>query len=250
MSNRVHILGVPIDSVTSVEAVERILQFLDDQAQHHVMTPNSEMLVAASKDDQFKKLLNQTSLNIPDSAGLLFAAKWTRQHLPERVAGVDTVQAVCAKLDSSHPIFLLGAEEGIAEKAAEELMKQNSSFVIAGMHSGSPKDEDAEGIITMINAAKPHLLLVAYGAPQQDFWIAAHLSEMPSVTVAMGVGGTFDFLADKTKRAPKFFQSLHLEWLWRLLKEPKRIGRICTAVMIFPALVLLEKKKTTLNPYS
>ena len=241
MTNRVHILGVPIDSVTQEQAVDRIMGYLQEETQHHVMTPNSEMLVEASKNDAFKKLLQTTALNIPDSAGLLWAAKWKKQRLPQRVTGVDTVQSLCKKLDAQHPIFLLGGAEGIAEQAASTLMQQNPTLIVCGLYSGSPKDEEADTIINMINACQPHLLLVAYGAPQQDFWIAKHLSRMPSVKVAMGVGGTLDFLAGKVQRAPKLMQSLHIEWLWRLVKEPKRWKRILNAVVMFPWLVLSKR---------
>ena len=106
--------------------------------------------------------LNETSLNIPDSVGLLHMARFTGQKLPERVAGVDTVRTLCRKLSRHHPVFLLGAGEGIAEKAAKELIKMNMQLQVVGTHSGSPRDEDAEEIINKIKEAKPHLLLVAF----------------------------------------------------------------------------------------
>lgn len=236
--DRVRLLGVPIDPVTASEAVARLRSFLTDGRQHHVMTPNSEMLVAASKDEAFRSLLNRTDLNIPDSQGLLYAARWTGQFLPERVTGVDTVQAFCASLSKDTPVFLLGAAPGVAEAAAEALKKKNPGLNIAGTFSGSPKDEDATDILQRIALSGAQILFVAYGAPKQDEWIDKHLKELPSVKVAMGVGGTFDFLAGVQKRAPSLFRKLGLEWLWRVVREPKRIGRIMTAVIVFPVIVL------------
>lgn len=238
--SQVHLLGVRIDAVTAGQAIARIRSFLQGNTQHHVMTPNSEMLVEASENESFKHLINRSSLNIPDSAGLLWAARHTGQFLPERVTGVDTVERLCTELDVSHPVFLLGAGEGIAERAADVLKKRNPNLNVVGMFAGSPRDADAEGIIKRINEAQPRLLLVAYGAPAQDEWIDKHLSRLPSVKVAMGVGGTFDFIAGVQKRAPNIFRSLHLEWLWRVIREPKRIGRIFRAVVVFPFLILKD----------
>jgi len=212
--------------------------FLREGIQRHVMTPNNEMLVEAVHNVPFQELLNRSDLNIPDSTGLLKMARLTGQSLPERVTGVDTVTSLCRELTEETPVFLLGAKPGVAEAAAATLMRQNARLKIVGCFAGSPKEEDAPGIVNMICAAAPHLLFVAFGAPAQDLWIAKHLKDLPSVHVAMGVGGTFDFLAGVRKRAPIGMQRLGLEWLWRLLKEPKRIGRIWEAVVVFPLLVL------------
>jgi len=235
---RVHLLGIPIDAVTAQQALDHLHTFLEQPAQRHVMTPNSEMLVASKKNEAFKSVLRSSALNLPDSIGLIWMANLTHQHLPERVTGVDTVQALCRTLDERHPVFLLGAGEGIAEQAAEVLRSKNSRLKIVGVYAGSPSDRDAPDIIRRINEAEPHVLFVAYGAPKQDLWISQHLKEIPSVRIAMGVGGTFDFLAGVQKRAPVVFRKLGLEWLWRLFKEPRRFKRILNAVVVFPLLVL------------
>ena len=246
-SPRVTLLGVPIDAVTHVEALELLHSFLKEEKQRHVMTPNNEMLVEAAHREDFRQLLNGTDLNIPDSTGLLWMARLTGQKLPERVTGVDTVTALCATLTGETAVFLLGAKPGIADAAAQNLMSRNPRLRVVGCFAGSPREEDASAIIAMIRAAAPHLLLVAFGAPTQDLWIAKHLKELPSVRVAMGIGGTFDFLAGTVKRAPAFMRSLGLEWLWRLLREPKRIGRIWRAVVIFPLLVLRYGKNAPMK---
>ena len=238
---KVHILGVDIAAVTMPEAL-RMAQEMLNGGKHHIMTPNSEMLVRANSDDTFRSLLNQTDLNIPDSAGLLWAAKHMGQQLPERVAGVDFVTKLCMGLDSAHPVFLLGGKLGVAEEAAKTLRQKNPKLRIAGTYSGSPKPTDAPDIIKRINESGAHLLLVAYGAPAQDYWINRHLMSFTTVRVAIGVGGTLDFLAGTVKRAPKLMRTAGLEWLWRLLLQPWRIGRIITATVRFPLLVLGQKK--------
>ncbi len=240
---RISLLNVPIDVVTRTDAVDTIVQMLASSSQRHVMTPNSEMLVEAHRNKEFRRVLQQSDLNLPDSHGLLWAARYTGQCLPERVTGVDTVRELCKHLDAHTSVFLLGAGDGIAEKAAKKLQQKNPHLKIVGTFSGSPRQEDAEAIIQKINAAKPHLLLVAYGAPAQDIWIADHLKHMPSVRVAMGIGGTFDFIAGIQKRAPQILQKLGLEWMWRLVRQPSRLPRIFTAVVVFPLLVMHSRAR-------
>jgi N-acetylglucosaminyldiphosphoundecaprenol N-acetyl-beta-D-mannosaminyltransferase len=236
--DRVVLLGVPIDPVTRAGAVARIRAMLGGTGRCHVMTPNNEMLVEARRNGPFRALLNRTALNVPDSTGLLWAARWANRPLPERVPGVDTVQSLCAGLDGSVGVFFLGAAPGVAERAAAALRAANPLLRVAGAYAGSPRPDEAKDIVDRINASGASLLLVAYGAPAQDLWIDAHLAEMPSVKVAMGVGGTFDFLAGTKKRAPAWMRSLGLEWLYRFAKEPSRWRRMWNAVVVFPWLVL------------
>lgn len=228
---------MPLDPVTRSEAVDRLLALLAGTAQCHVMTPNNEMLVEAHRNEPFHSLLNRTALNVPDSTGLLWAAKWTQQRLPERVTGVDTVQALCARM-GEEGVFLLGAGPGIAERAAAALRAANPRLRVAGAYAGSPRPEEAQDIVGRVNASGARLLLVAYGSPAQDLWIDAHLKDMPGVRLAMGVGGTFDFLAGAKKRAPSWMRSAGLEWLYRFVQEPSRVRRMWNAVVVFPLLVI------------
>lgn len=238
---RVTLLGVPIDALTQAEALARLENFLKDSGQKHVATPNNEMLVEAHRNARFRDVLQHTALNLPDSTGLLLMARLRGHRLPARVTGTDTMQKMlCALLDERHPVFFLGAAAGVAQRAAEELKKCNPRLTIAGTFSGSPRSEDAQEIIQKINDAQPHLLLVAFGAPAQDLWIAEHLHKLQSVRVAMGVGGAFDFVAGVQKRAPRFIRTLGLEWAWRFAHEPKRWRRMWKAVVVFPILCLGE----------
>ncbi|MDD5055171.1 MAG: WecB/TagA/CpsF family glycosyltransferase [Candidatus Peribacteraceae bacterium] len=239
MSDRIHILGVPIDAVTEEEAADRIAGFLDSRTQHHVMTPNPEMLVKAHGDPYFHALLGRTALNVPDGVGLLFAARLQGKRFPARVTGVDLVVRICANPAAS-PVFFLGAAPGVAESAANALQSRVPSLQIAGTYAGSPALAEEEEIIGLINASGAKTLFVAFGAPVQDLWIDWVLSRLQTVRVAMGVGGAFDFLAGKQQRAPKSMQRIGLEWMWRLMKEPRRLKRIWRAVIVFPVFVLTE----------
>ena len=234
---RVRILGVPLDPVTQDEAVARISQMLSDGGKHHVMTPNNEMIVKAQSVPVFKSLLQTSELSLPDSTGLLWAAARTGQHLPERVTGVDTVKRILLTCSDQTPVFFLGGRKGVGQRALEAMQKENPRLR-GEAFEGTPSEEDAAEIINKINDSEAILLLVAYGAPKQDWWINQHLLNLTSVKVAMGIGGTFDFLSGSIKRAPQCMQRARLEWLWRLIQQPSRIGRIYTAVIRFPLLVL------------
>ena len=201
------------------------------------MTPNSEMIVEAQKHPEFLHVVQSTSLNLPDSIGVKWMARLKGQYIPERVTGVDTVTKLCAELRDTR-VFLLGAAEGVAESARDTLVRANPHLNIVGTYAGSPSEDDEEHIIDLINAANPQILFVAFGSPAQDLWIARNLQKMSSVNVAMGVGGTLDFLAVSQVRAPGVMQRLGLEWLWRLCKQPQRLPRIVRAVVVFPYLVL------------
>lgn len=238
LSARITILGVPFDSLAPAEACERLLGFLSAPGQHHVMTPNNEMLVEGTKNPEFLAVMRGTALNLPDSTGVVWAARTLGTPLKSRVPGVDAVLALMSKLTPEHPVFLLGAAPGVAEQAALSLAAQFRQAKIVGAFAGSPKPEDAAEIIQHINDSGAVILLVAYGAPKQDLWIHEHLKDLPNVKLAMGVGGTFDFIAGVRTRAPAFLRALGLEWLWRLLLEPSRFKRIFVAVVVFPRMVL------------
>lgn len=240
MPKRVTILGVPIDAVTATEAESILNALAASNLAHHVMTPNPEMIVAAQKNSAFLSVLRKSSLNVADGAGLLLAARFLGQYLPERVTGTDLVERIAAS-HAMQPVYFLGAGEGIAGRAATALQSRHPELKVAGRLSGSPRAEDEADIVAGINASGARTLLVAYGAPAQDLWIDRVLMRLPSVRVAMGIGGAFDFLAGVRSRAPAWMRAVGLEWFYRLVQEPSRFGRICTAVIVFPWLVLTRR---------
>jgi len=224
--NRVVILGVPVDNVTEEGALAKIEGFVENGRPHQVVTVNPEFVVAAQGDVKFFQVLKEADLSLPDGVGLLWAARFLGRPLSVRLAGVDTVRRIASlAAGRGYRLFLLGAAEGVAEAAARRLEEENPGLKVVGTYAGSPNPKEEEGIVEMIRAARPHLLLVAYGAPQQDLWIHRHLGRL-GVPVTMGVGGAFDFISGKAKRAPGWMRRLGLEWLHRLLHEPWRWRRM------------------------
>jgi N-acetylglucosaminyldiphosphoundecaprenol N-acetyl-beta-D-mannosaminyltransferase len=222
----VDILGIRIDNLTNDEALARMEQFIQDGHPHLVTTVNPEFVVAAQTDTAFAQILNRADLNLPDGQGLLWAARVLGSPLEERVTGVDTVVRLAGlAAQRGYGVYLLGAAEGVAETTARILERRFPGLRVVGAYAGSPAPEEDEAIVERIRRADPQLLFVAYGAPQQEKWIARNLSRLQT-PVAMGVGGAFDFISGKTSRAPKWVQSLGLEWLHRLALQPWRWRRM------------------------
>jgi exopolysaccharide biosynthesis WecB/TagA/CpsF family protein len=234
------ILGVRADNVNYSETLSLIEDFLGNGTPHQVVTVNPEFIVAAQSDDDFRNILNASSLALPDGVGLLWAARFLGRPLQERVTGTDTVQRLAAlAAQKGYSLFLLGAAPGVAITTAARLCETYPGLRIVGTHVGSPALEEEDEIVKMIQKAKPDILLVAYGAPQQDRWIARNLERL-GVPVAMGVGGAFDFISGRAKRAPRWLQRLGLEWLHRLFHEPWRWRRML-ALPKFVWLVVWER---------
>lgn len=249
---RTQILGVLIDAITRAEAGRRVEAMLHEPRGHAIATPNPEMLVAASADADFRGALRAADMTIPDGFGLLLVSRLLGQPIPERITGTDFIDDVCAIAVKQHKrVFLLGGEgERVAERAAEELVKRHPGLKIAGARSGfkvfweSPATPIIEGdTLVAVKAAAPDILFVAFGHRKQELWIQKTLPHLPSVRLAMGVGGAFDFIAGDVLRAPSIMRKLGLEWLWRLALEPrKRFRRIWTAVAVFPYLALTARR--------
>lgn len=224
--NSIKILGVRIDDVTYDEAVARVDAFLRAGTFHQIATVNPEFVVIAQTHTEFRRVLNACALNVPDGVGLLWAARRLGTPLRERVAGQDLVDRICAlAAERGEKVFLLGAREGIAERAAEELKRRHLRLEIGGCYAGSPAREEEEDIIARVNASGARILFVAYGPPKQELWIARVAPRLNHVAVAMGVGGTFDTLAGIVPRAPRWMREAGFEWTYRLIREPRRIKR-------------------------
>lgn len=251
---KINILGVNISVLAKKEILESISQFLKDGRQHQIATANPEFLLAAQTDEEFFHILNTADLAIPDGVGLKFAALMMGDIL-QRIAGVDLIFDICAlaqKLKKS--VYLLGGDAITVRQAEEKLKIEFPELKIAGAEEGLKKDEwkieagecikggdNNKKLLARINLAQPDIIFVAFGHPAQEKWIWHNLLEIPTVKIAMGVGGSFDFIAGRIKRAPKFLRILGLEWLWRVILEPWRWKRIINAVIIFP-LVFLKWK--------
>lgn len=233
---RVNVLGIPIDSLTEDEAVARIQDLVEGGGSHQVVTVNPEFVMAARENSRFRKTLSEASLSLADGVGILMASRWLGQPVAQRVAGVDMVWRIAdLAAREGYGVFCLGAEPGVAREAADRLTRRYPDLRIAGCHAGSPDEADESEIAARIRVASPHILLVAYGAPEQDLWISRNLNSL-GVPLAMGVGGAFDFISGRATRAPLWLRRLGLEWLHRLVREPWRWRRML-ALPRFAALV-------------
>lgn len=243
-----NLLGIKISEVTLAQARERILEFLSEHKVHTVFTPNPEMLVDAQHDAYFKKVLNQGDLNLCDGFGLRLVAP--KLH---RIPGIDFMLEICGIAEElGKSIYLLGSgDKFVIENTKKILQTKFPNLKIVGIEPGYPialaeaeqgsilhyNENDRDETLGRIIMAAPDILFVAFGHNKQEKWIVENAPNLPSVKIAMGVGGAFDYLSGKIKRAPKFIRAIGLEWLWRLIREPKRFKRIWKAVIVFPVSV-------------
>jgi N-acetylglucosaminyldiphosphoundecaprenol N-acetyl-beta-D-mannosaminyltransferase len=235
------ILNVSVHDVTMIETLDWIDHFVKERSPHQICTVNPEFIMAAQKDSEFRQILNQSALNIPDGVGVLWAARRLGHPLRQRVGGSDLVIQITqwASL-AGWKIFMLGAAEGVAEQAATKLRSLYPAINIVGTFAGSPSIDREAGIADRVRACSADILFVAYGAPQQDKWIARNL-DRTGASVGIGIGGALDFIIGKQKRAPTWIQRISLEWLYRLIREPQRWKRQL-ALPKFVWRILTERK--------
>jgi N-acetylglucosaminyldiphosphoundecaprenol N-acetyl-beta-D-mannosaminyltransferase len=238
----VEILGVRVDDASNNDLLAYVDAFVACRRPHQIVTLNAKMLVAAHDDPAFRLMLNGADLNVADSAGVSLAARWLRCPLRERVTGSDSIYRLSSHCAArSYRPYYLGAAPGVADSVAAQLAAANTGLQVAGSYAGSPRVEDEDEIIARVHAARPDLLFVAYGVPAEEKWIARNRERL-GVPVLIGVGGSFDFVAGVTKRAPAWMRRLGLEWLHRLVREPWRWRRQL-ALPRFVALVIGQRLK-------
>lgn len=243
---RVNILGIGVDAVSMPQTLDWIEAAVVAATRHprQICTANPEFVMAAQRDAEFRAVLNGADLVLPDGVGLLWAARRQGTRLPERVPGSDLIYRLAERAaQRGWRVYFLGAAEGVAAAAAERLQALYPGLVVAGTFAGEPSPASAGALVAGVRAARPDVLLVAYGAPAQDKWIALHKDEL-GVPVSLGVGGSFDFVAGVARRAPVWMQRAGLEWLHRLWRQPWRAQRIFTAVVAFPLAVIFGGSKS------
>jgi N-acetylglucosaminyldiphosphoundecaprenol N-acetyl-beta-D-mannosaminyltransferase len=273
----IEILGVRVAARTQADIVTQCTEWLSGTILRHIVTANPEILLAARRNPAYRSLLNRADLTTADGIGLRWAAAMPRvqewQHaparalrhlvqtsvgflrnpstfpsaLPERVAGVDLLRHIAAAAaEKGMPVYLLG---GRAEAAAHAAHTLTTTFpglrVSASVREHRATIPADSRILEDIRRAAPAILFVGYGAPIQEQWIAYHADVLPSVKLAMGVGGAFDILAGRLPRAPQVFQRRGMEWLWRLLREPRRLPRTVRATLVFPGTILFTSIRHT-----
>lgn len=223
----ISILGIPVHAVTMADTLALVEQYMGEPRVHQIATVNPEFVMAAQGDPAFRQVLRTADLCIPDGVGMLYAARRKGLTLPERVPGSELVYALAEQAATcGWPLFLLGAAPGVAEKAAAVFIERFPDLRIAGTYAGSPAIEENDALLRLINDSGAKLLFVAYGAPKQDKWIERNRANLTSVRVAVGVGGSLDFVTGRAVRAPRWMQQVGLEWLHRLYKEPWRWRRM------------------------
>jgi len=232
---------VRVDDVTTDETLMLMEGMVAARHPCQVVTVNPEFIMRARDDRAFREVLESADLALPDGQGVLWAARRLRCPLRERVTGSDTVPRIAAlSAARSYRLFLLGARPGVAEAAAVVLAREHPGVQVVGTYAGSPAVEEEAEVTARVIAARPDFLFVAYGAPAQDLWIHRNLTRL-GVPVCMGVGGTFDFIAGITPRAPLWMRERGLEWAYRLWQQPWRWRRML-ALPVFAWLVLCQHR--------
>ena len=227
---RVDILGVKVSIINDSNVIDHIIELVTKKRQIQITTPNAEQILMAGKNEQFRRVINQSDLAIPDGMSIVrvIRNRVKNKSLVSRVTGVDLVVKLCELASQKKwKIGLMGASKEVREKTVINLNRKFRKLEVVFLKSHQnvkkSKIEDGE-ILKDINKNKIDILLVAYGAPEQELWINQNLKKT-QVRIGMGVGGAFDFLSGKIKRAPGWWQKNGLEWLWRLIQEPWRIKR-------------------------
>jgi len=220
------VLGVAFDPTTLAGAVERISAMIASGRPHYVVTPNVDFLVQARRDPALHQVLARANLVLCDGKPLVWAARWLGGALPGRVAGSDLVPALLQRAaERGWRVFLLGGSPAAAAEAACRVAALHPSIPAVAHYSPPHRplgEMDHGEIAARVRAARPDLLLVCFGCPKQEKWMAQHCRTL-GVPVMIGAGGTIDFLAGRLQRAPRWMQRSGLEWLFRLAQEPRRL---------------------------
>ncbi len=237
------ILGVPVVPFTMDEAVAKLTQDTLKNKRNFVVTANAEIIMMAQADPGYKTLLSETAdLVLPDGAGTVWAGNYLGYTIPERVAGYDLYLRLLEESAKNNiPVYFFGGKPGIAEEAAEEGKRRWPQLTVAGCRNGYFSAEEEPVILEGINRSGAAMLLAALGAPEQEKWLAKYREQLKPALL-MGIGGSFDVLAGKVQRAPKWMQDARLEWFYRLIKQPSRLGRML-ALPKFVFAVRDEKRK-------
>jgi N-acetylglucosaminyldiphosphoundecaprenol N-acetyl-beta-D-mannosaminyltransferase len=238
--SRPSVLDFPVDPIDVPAALDRVAAACAGGDPLQIITINAEMTMQARTDPALGDVLRRAGLVLPDGSGVVWALRrrgWPVHKLP----GVEFVEHVAAwAAREGKRVFLFGGAEGVADRAAEVLRRRHAGLIVAGTCSGYFRPDEEGRVCDLIRAATPDILFVALGVPRQELWIDRHQASL-GIPVAMGVGGSFDVLADRVKRAPLAMRRMNLEWLFRLWQEPWRWRRMGATLPKFAVLVLREK---------
>ena len=223
----VKILGVRVDKITKAQALEEFQKLLEGDRCELIVTPNAEIVEKASKTPQLRRIINEEAAIVtPDGVGLIYASKLKGDPIQEKVAGIDFAHSaieLCAQLGRS--VYLLGSKPGVAEAAAANLEKEIPGLKIAGFRDGYFREDEEPSVVAEINESGADFLCVALGSPKQEYFVIKHRDAL-KVKAAAGLGGSLDIWSGQLNRAPQFYIDHGLEWLYRMIQEPKRLKRL------------------------
>ena len=229
------VLSIPFDDVSLEEAADSAVTLIEERRSAIAVTPNAEILLAARRDIQLRQILQRADLAVADGVGVILASRVLGQPLVHRIPGIDLASAVMEKLaGKGESVYLLGAKKGVGEQAAKRLQMRYPGLRIAGVRDGYFNTDDAATLRHEINTACPALLLVCLGSPRQEKWLDENAGSL-HFGLGIGLGGALDVFSGYKRRAPVIVQRVGLEWLYRLLCEPRRIGRIARLPLLFLA---------------
>jgi len=244
--SRQNVLGYPVDIVDEQLALQIIEDSWHAIKSLHIVTLNAEMVIAAQSDQTLDRIIRHAHLIIPDGSGVVWALRLAG-HQNERLPGIELAQATLARAAASaRRVALIGGKPETLEKILQILPKTYPGLNIVASHHGYFTQDDEEQLIEKISEKNPELVLVALGVPKQEYCIDRWQSALPGA-VLVGVGGSFDVWAGTVKRAPAAFRKAHLEWLYRLIKEPWRYKRMGSALPAFALQVMRELAQNKLT---
>lgn len=225
--NRMRFMNSYIDNVTKKEAIAHIEECINTQKIGHVITPNVDQIIRIESDKYFKKIYENAELLLTDGTPLIWISRWYKKPIKEKICGSDLVPDLCKlAAQKGYSIFLLGAAEGVAAKAAENLKKNNPRLKVAGVYSppyGFEKDKnEIDKINKMLFTSNADMLFVGMGVPKQDIFIYENMNKY-QIPMSFSIGATIDFEAGIQKRAPRWINRIGMEWLYRLVRDPKRM---------------------------
>ena len=243
MPQRIDILGVMIDVLDKNSLHRSVKESLSEKKRIKIFTPNPEIVLSSLRNENLKAILSQADICIADGVGLVMASKILGTPLPERLAGIELGEFLLEYAAQNNlSVFLLGGKKGVAELAKSRLEARYEGLNICGTYHGFFDVDNTKNdeLIQYINAVSPDIIFVCMGFPRQERWICENECKIPSLLILVGLGGSLDVWSGKIRRAPAFFRTLSLEWLWRVIKEPRRI-KIIYRIPIFLVKVIAQK---------